>query len=148
MKEYDDEYYKNKAKIETGHNTINVIWKCDHCGENAFDVEIPKSHLSMDEGSSGQAKEIASKQGTNVFRSLIRSLMYPLRRILPFFLQGMASDVESTVSKKGRDVSEKATMSKKDKENILHSAWNEATSGVAKINAFHGEVRCNKCVNK
>lgn len=146
MNEKDVELYKGKAKIESGHNTVNVIWKCDKCNKKAYDVEIPKSHLTVD-SNSGQAREHASKQGSRAMRTGISALLYPIRRMLPFFLQGFAGDVENKIANKGRTASTKATLSKKEKQDAIDQAWLKANS-MKPINAFHGEIRCDECVNK
>ena len=147
MNEKDVELYKSKAKIEAGHNTVNVVWKCDNCGKKAYDVEIPKGHLTVD-SKSGQAREQAGKQGSRAMRSGISALLYPIRRMLPFFLQGFVGDVENKVANKGRTASTKATLSKKEKHSAIDQAWQKARSSVIPINAFHGEIRCDDCVNK
>jgi hypothetical protein len=80
--------------------------------------------------------------------TLVRQLMYPIRRHLPFFLQGVSGDVEHKISRKTNSAADKASFSKKQKESIKDTAWSQAIGGPDKIITFLGEVRCDKCVNK
>lgn len=148
MTEYD---YKSKAKIETRNDFFYVHWNCDHCGKEACFIEIPKHRVSggVEEkvGIDDEQREKIDQKKSYFLSTLIRQLMYPIRRHLPFFLQGVTGDVENKVKRKTVSTSEKATLTKKQKEELIDMAWTEAST-VKGINAFHGEVRCDECVNK
>lgn len=148
---YTDTHYKNKAEFKIRHETVNVYWLCDHCGEVVHSSDIDMRVLP-----GGRAEKMGIDNGTDkvaekggyFMRRILRNIMYPVRRLLPSFLQGFGGDIEQNLSEKSHEAAMKASLTKEQKQAAIDRAWEDSRSGPGTMLAFHGEIRCQKCMNK